>query len=80
MGNIIEYNHHGIMVKVDEDLRGKQREHCLCFRCLKFSPNTGFNCVIAQQNFELCQRYGLTLPVYECAYFAEGAPDLRMMP
>lgn len=30
---VIEYEHHGTKVKVREDLKGKHRENCLCFRC-----------------------------------------------
>ena len=30
---VVEYEHHGSNVKVREDLKGKHRDHCLCFRC-----------------------------------------------
>lgn len=76
MGKIVKYSHHNRTVAVDEKLKGKHREHCLCFRCDLFAPNQQCNCAIAQQNFTLCQTFGMTTPVYECPYFVEGEPDL----
>lgn len=76
MGEIIQYTHHNWNVFVDEALQGKHRQHCLCFRCNLFAPQQIHNCAIAQQNLELCQRFGLTLPVYECPYCSPGEPDL----
>jgi len=35
---IVEYEHHGENVKVREDLKGRHRDHCLCFRCNAFKP------------------------------------------
>lgn len=67
MGRIILYEHHSIKVKVDSDLKGKHRAHCLCFRrCKYFKPNCVGNCPIAQMLFEFDKRYGMTTPVWEC--------------
>ncbi len=60
------YKHHGWTVFVDSELKGKHRDHCLCFKCDKFKPNTSENCPIAQATFENCVRYGITTPMYEC--------------
>ena len=74
--NIIRYHHHQWDVAVDEKLKGKHRDHCLCFVCDRFAPNMSFNCPIAQAVFETCVKFGLTTPVYECSMFVEGEPDL----
>lgn len=37
MGKIVEYEHHGTMVSVDEDFKGKHRDACLCYRCANFT-------------------------------------------
>lgn len=67
---IIRYMHHGNNVAVFAELRGKHREHCLCHAsCDLFKPGTEDNCPIAQRNFELCTRYGVVTPVYECKEF-----------
>lgn len=72
MGKIIEYEHHGQIVKVDEDLKGKHRDHCLCHRCEKFVPeDRGKNCQIANRLFQICRDFNLVTPVYECKVFEE---------
>jgi len=64
---IIEYNHHGTDVKVQEHLKGKHREHCLCFQgCKKFKPGTDDNCKRAQHLFTFCVLLNMTTPVWEC--------------
>jgi hypothetical protein len=69
---IEKYIHHGAEVSVQSDLRGKHRDHCLCHKCEHFRPNTPENCPIAQELFELCVKYNLTTPVYECPIFEES--------
>ena len=71
MGNIIWYEHHRDLVAVDADLQGKHKEHCLCFRCRIFKPNTPENCDLAEQNYRSCKINGMTMPVYECPQFEE---------
>ena len=64
---IEKYNHHGTEVSVQSHLRGRHREHCLCFQdCKFFKPATDDNCEIAQANYELCVKYGTTQPMWEC--------------
>ena len=68
---IIFYEHHGIRVAVREDLKGKHRDHCLCFSCRAFHPeDRGKNCSIANLNFAMCVAFGLATPVWECPRFA----------
>jgi len=71
MAKIIWYEHHGRMVAVDENLKGKHGEHCLCFRCSHFKPDTPENCDLAEQNFRACKINDMTMPVWECPQFAE---------
>jgi hypothetical protein len=67
---INEYEHHGNLVKVREDLKGLHREYCLCWRCAKFFPeNREENCIIADMIYTLCVIEKLVLPVWECPEF-----------
>jgi len=73
MGIAIKYEHHGKEVWVNEDLRGKHREHCLCWKCSKFQPsNRDANCPIANAVFSLCVLEDLVLPVWECPEYQFG--------
>lgn len=73
---IIKYNHHGVDVSVMEHLKGKHGESCLCFaNCKYFKPNTPENCEIAQSNFELCLKFHITTPVYECPKYNQAKPQ-----
>ena len=68
-----QYEHHGNMVWVRDDLKGTHRESCLCFApCQNFKPGTADNCVIAQRLYELDVEFGLVTPVYECPEFVES--------
>ena len=69
MGEIVWYEHHGALVAVDKDLMGKHREHCLCFRCEQFKPNTPENCDLAEQNFRACKINDMVMPVWECPQY-----------
>lgn len=69
MSEYTHYPHHGVMVHVRKDLKGRHREHCLCYSCEKFKPNTIENCVIAQDTFENCLRHDLVTPIWECPAF-----------
>ena len=70
MAKYEQYEHHGTEVWVREDLKGKHREHCLCYSCEEFVPdNPALNCPIANENYALCRKHRLVLPVWECAMF-----------
>lgn len=72
---IEHYEHHDKSVAVRTELKGKHRDHCLCFYpCHRFHPGEPTNCAIAQSLFELCKKYGTTTPVYECPEFEPGKP------
>lgn len=78
MVNIIGYSHYGEWVFVDEKLKGKHQEYCLCYRCGKFKPNTPENCDYAEQNFRACKINSMTMPVWECKWFE--FPDFAQEP
>ena len=71
MGRIIQYEHHGRLVSVDEDLKGRHRVHCLCFVCARFKPDMAENCDLAEQNYRTCKLNGMVMPVWECEWFVE---------
>ena len=72
MGTIIKYEHYGKKVYVDEDLLGKHREHCLCWKCKIFKPESRIeNCRIANLNYAICLLTGIVSPVWECPDFEE---------
>lgn len=73
---IEKYVHHESEVSVDSDLKGKHRQHCLCFQCDHFKPGQKDNCSIAKQLYHLCVTFSLVTPVYECPEFEPGHPTL----
>ena len=66
-----KYEHHGIEVAVRSDLKGKHRDHCLCFQgCPHFKPgDREINCEIANEVYAICVKYGIVTPVFECPHF-----------
>lgn len=75
MKKYIVYKHHGEHVHVREDLKGRHREHCLCYDCELFKPNMINNCPIAEKVYNLDRETGLTTPVWECMYFRQKSED-----
>ena len=63
------YEHHGNQVFVQKHLKGKHRDHCLCFCCDLFHPGSKDNCGIAKTLYRLCVDQGMVTPVYECPQF-----------
>ena len=64
------YSHHGALVSVNSQLKGRHREHCLCFACANFTPdNRDTNCDRANLLYALCVAFEMTTPVYECPVF-----------
>jgi hypothetical protein len=67
---VIRYEHHGRTVAVQEHLRGKHRENCLCFICKKFNiEDREKNCPIANALYRFDILAGITTPVWECETF-----------
>ena len=72
MGKIVGYLHHNKYVFVDEELKGKHRGHCLCWRCEKFIPeDRDKNCARANLLYAFCVAFDMTTPAYECPIFVE---------
>lgn len=70
MDKIIKYIHHGKEVSVKESLKGKHRDHCLCWNCEKFTPeDRKENCSIANRLYQFDINNNVTTPVWECAEF-----------
>lgn len=61
------YHRHGVPVAVREDLKGKHRQHCLCYKCHFWD-----GCEIRKAVYELNVEHNITTPVWECPRFAEG--------
>ena len=63
-----KYNHHGNEVSVQTHLKGKHRDHCLCWQnCKHFTPDDcESNCEIANANFANCVKFKTVQPVWEC--------------
>ncbi len=67
-----QYVHHDWDVWVRRDLKGRHREHCLCFSCERFVPeDREQNCPLANLLYSLDVVTGLTTPVFECPEFVE---------
>ena len=67
---IVQYIHHGRLVSVYEYLKGKHRDHCLCYSCAKFQPGCENNCPIAQKLYQFDVKHDLVTPVWECPQYA----------
>lgn len=66
------YIHHGSMVWVREDLKGKHRDYCLCHSCKKFKPiDQEHHCKTADLLYRLCILADLVTPVWECPQFEQ---------
>lgn len=66
------YYHHGALVKVRSDLKGRHRDFCLCHSCGKLDiTDRQANCPKANMLYALCCLCGMTTPVFECPDFVE---------
>ena len=65
----VKYVHHDKEVNVFAAHKGEHRLFCLCHNhCRFFKPELPpeENCPLAQENYEMCVRNNMTLPVFEC--------------
>jgi len=65
----VYYRHHDASVWVRQDLKGRHREHCLCYECSKFKPGKQDHCRRAIDNYDWCVKYDMVSPVWECPSF-----------
>jgi hypothetical protein len=75
---LVRYQHHGASMVVRADLRGRHREHCLCYGCGKFDPTGKNNCPIAQAVFDNCVKHTIVSPVWECKEFQRNDAGLHV--
>jgi hypothetical protein len=66
-----KYEHHGNIVSVNSEFKGKHREICLCYACAKFGPEGAHTCPIAAYVFSNCLMFNLVTPVLECPEFED---------
>lgn len=75
--NIIQYEHKytdgaKALVYVQDELKGKHREHCLCHQhCIRFRPGCSNHCEIALALYAVCVKFSVTTPVYECPLYED---------
>lgn len=74
MSEYEKYEHHGKAVWVRADLKGKHREHCLCWSCDKMKPGQPDHCPIATALYATCVKFGVVTPVFECPDFTHARP------
>jgi hypothetical protein len=68
----VQYEHHGKMVWVRKDLKGKHRDYCLCFNCKKLNLEIRKkNCTDANKLYDYCVKNNKTTPVFECEIFEQ---------
>ncbi len=65
----VRYEHHGKEVSVQPHLKGKHREHNLCFGCANFKPGEEDNCAIAKAVYQNCVEHNIVSPIWECPQF-----------
>lgn len=69
-GPVILTQHHGALVSVRQELKGKHRDHCLCYSCDNFKPELRVgNCPIANLIYAVCVAQSVVTPVWECPKF-----------
>jgi hypothetical protein len=69
---IERYEHHGAIVAVRSDLKGRHWEHCLCARCARFGYGpVGAKCARAEELYAFCAHNDMVTPVWECPAFEE---------
>ena len=68
---VVKYEHHGQLVSVLEEDKGKHSEHCLCYQnCAFFIPDDReSNCPIANALYRLDVLANVVTPVWECAEY-----------
>lgn len=72
MATYEQYEHHGKMMWVNSELKGKHRDHCLCFSCEKFHMvNPDKKCKIADRIFQSCVDCYVVTTIWECSAFVE---------
>lgn len=71
MKKVIRYTHHTDQpVAVMSHLKGKHKDHCLCWNgCSRFNPGSDDNCPLAKLLYEFDKTYNMVTPVWECPIY-----------
>ncbi len=73
---IVKFMHHNVKVSAMDHLRGRHRDHCLCFQCKKLNiEDREKNCKIANLLFSVCKMCEITTPVFYCKEFIAKGMD-----
>lgn len=72
---VTKFEHHGVVVSCMDNLKGKHREHCLCWICRKLNlADRDKNCKIASLLYAVDRQCQITTPVFYCKEFQKGEP------
>ncbi len=67
---IVNFFFHGESVFANEEMVGRHRDFCLCWKCQHFTPeNRAGNCKIANALYALNLLSEITTPVFYCKEF-----------
>ena len=66
---IVKYDRFGHEIYGFEEMKGRNREHCMCYYCHQFHPKEETNCPIAQGLYDYDRQHNVTTPVFECGEF-----------
>ena len=67
-----KYDKNGKDVWVRKDLKGRQKEFCMCWDCARFMPESADKgCATIKTVLELAARNAIVLPVWECPGFQQ---------
>ena len=65
-----QYEKNGQSVWVRQDLKGRQKEFCMCWDCNSFKPEAADKgCLIIRDVLALASQKAIVLPVWECPKF-----------
>jgi len=68
------YERNGKKTWVRSDLKGRQKEFCMCWDCKKFKPETeNKGCPIIKLVLETAANHNIILPVWECGVFEQSS-------
>jgi len=67
-----QYERNGAVVWVRNDLKGRQKEFCMCWDCRRFAPEReDRGCPIINEVLTLAAVKKIVLPVWECQAFQQ---------
>ena len=68
-----QYEKNGKTVWVRQDLKGRQKEFCMCWDCTRFKPDTqDKGCAAIKAVLDLAAARSIVLPVWECPEFSQN--------